>query len=104
MWEWRIGLHYVSSKPCIRVKVWAAIAAWEVAITEQQLFRVWKRRKINMPLRLIAVICESYIALFARVLLASHSVPVTASAQRRVQKFFYIFFTNIVGDFLFYEQ
>ena len=26
---------------------------------------------------------------------------VTASAQRRVQKFFYIFFTIIVGDFLF---
>ena len=29
------------------------------------------------------------------------SVLRQASAQRRVQKFFYIFFTNIVGDFLF---
>ena len=33
--------------------------------------------------------------------ISGYAPDVTASAQRRVQKFFYIFFTIIVGDFLF---
>ena len=42
------SIFFFAWKPFIAVRIGAAMPAWEIAITWQQLFRLWKRRTITL--------------------------------------------------------